>query len=216
MSKKTKVKKERARKEKIRLQKHQGTHKKKGSVFHLNSKMKNLKTRIGPPTQEMFPDELHRYWVAHGINFLVSDYDNGVWDPMFPTLYEGATIGAKEIADAIISRFADQTEKGHWSKVGRTVMAWSMSPRDITYVYYREALRRVKAKRKEPVPTAPKDSMNPKEPVSEETLKAFSNLLDNLEPVETVVCQPMNPEVWETFKFILDGVRKNEELDAKR
>jgi len=179
MSSKTNLKKDSARKKKIQQQKHREHLKKK--------KMKPGAFKLSAPavvTQEMYPDELHRFWIASGVNYLVSDYDNGVWDPMFPAIYEGGEVTSAEIASKITNKYAPLADKDrHWPKEGRTAMSWSLINREIAYVYYREAIRRLTEHNKKKVLTMP-------EGLPEDVVKTAAN-----------------PIVWEVFKYMLDSVK---------
>lgn len=185
MSNKTKAKKEKARKEKLRQQKHQDR------IKNAKNKMKPGKYKLSQPaevTQEMFSDEQYRFWLAHGVNYLVSDYDNGLWEPMFPTIYEGGTVDSEMMATAITKKFAPLADKDkHWPKAGRTAMSWSLITREVVYIYYREALRRQKMVMK--------------------NMKTTDTSTENLS-VEELVVSPGNPAVWEVFKYMLDGVKE--------
>jgi len=134
----------------------------------------------------MFSDEQFRFWLAHGVNYLVSDYENGLWDPLFPSIYEGKEIGAETMAQAITEKFAPLADKDkHWPKEGRTAMSWSLMTREVVFVYYREALRRQK-----------------------ETLKKSTSSYDTSnEAVLKLVISQGNATVWEVFKFMVDQVR---------
>ena len=50
----------------------------------------------------MFSDQEHLFWIAHGVNFLMSDYDEGAWKPLFPEAYDpAATLSFEFLADRL-------------------------------------------------------------------------------------------------------------------
>ena len=177
-----KVKKDRARKAKIKDQKHRDKLKNQGK----NSKKLKAVKKV-PLTQEMFSDKQFRFWLAHGVNYIVSDYEEGLWDPLFPSIYEGKEIGAETMAQVITDKFAPLADKDkHCPKEGRTAMSWSLIPREVVYVYYRESLRSQAERMKD--------------------LKFTGTSSTDL-TLEQMVLQPSNANVWEVFKHLIDQVR---------
>jgi len=129
----------------------------------------------------MFPDEQFRFWLAHGVNYIVSDYENGIWEPMFPSIYENTAVDSAVIAKTITTKFTPLTDKEkHWPKAGKTAMSWSLMTREVVYIYYREVIQRLKA-----------------------SLKGK----DVETTVEELATSPGNPIVWGVFKYMLDGVK---------
>lgn len=98
-------------------------------------------------TEAMFPDDQMVWWIAHGVNNILSDYDNGVWSPMFEGIYEGHLPVLGEITQAILSKYNAPDAAGidHWPLEAKSALAWAVSDRNVVYVYYREAHRRLMA-----------------------------------------------------------------------
>jgi len=96
-------------------------------------------------TEEMFPEEDLVFWLAHGVNYLVSDYENATWTPMFEEIYEGAKLTPEDIAKAIVDKFGESYEK--WPPEGEAALAWSVQPRETVYIYFLEILRRLREKK---------------------------------------------------------------------
>lgn len=92
-------------------------------------------------TDDMFPDADYLFWVAHGVNYIVSDYANGVWAPIFDGIYTGQTLDAEQIVQGVTTRFGENTEH---TPQENAVLAWTVQPKSIVYVYYQEALRRLR------------------------------------------------------------------------
>lgn len=101
-------------------------------------------------TQDMFPDEQMAFWICHGINCILSDYDNGVWSPMFESIYEGngpSSPASAEITQKILDKYNAPSSAGidNWPQEAKSALAWAVSDRNVVYVYYREAHRRLMA-----------------------------------------------------------------------
>jgi hypothetical protein len=144
MSKKSKVKKETARKERVRLQKHQD---------RLERHVKKSAVQIKAPviTKEMFSDDEHAFWIAHGINHILSDWKEGTWTPMFPSIYEGIKVPLETIANILIGRMSEALEgkfgaEALESPKSQVALAWAATPREIIYLFVNETQRRLKAK----------------------------------------------------------------------
>lgn len=95
-------------------------------------------------TEEMFPEEDLVFWLAHGVNYIVSDYDNATWTPLFEEIYEGVKLTPEDIAKVIVDKFGETYEK--WPEIGEIALAWSVQPRETVYIYFLEILRRLKEK----------------------------------------------------------------------
>ena len=126
-------------------------------------------------TLEEFPDEQLIWWLANGVNYLVSDYENGVWSPLVEGIYEGKVPSAEELARLVMARFADEKE---WPIEAKAAVAWSVSDRNVVYIYYREVLRRLRT-------TYP-----------------------DVDDIEALARQPHQPQVWQVFKFLRDKLLK--------
>lgn len=120
---------------------------------------KHMEKKIPPPaakpnpmdalkiTDTIFPDEQMAFWICHGINCILSDYDNGVWSPMFEGIYNGILPVSGEITQTILSKYNSSDSAGidHWPIEAKSALAWAVSDRNVVYVYYREAHRRLTA-----------------------------------------------------------------------
>jgi hypothetical protein len=114
--------------------------KRKEKVAQMRSLASKQKPLLFSP--EMFPDEQLLFWLAHGVNYMVSDYDQGLWNPLFEGIYEGKFTEPPELAQAIMLRYQDQKE---WPVEAKAAVAWTVSERHIVYIYYREVLRRLRS-----------------------------------------------------------------------
>ena len=97
-------------------------------------------------TELLFPDDRMRFWLAHGVNYLVSNYDKGEWTPMFPGIYEGQP--PPEAIDAISAALLVKygQEGLDWPSEAKTAFAWTLQKRAVIYGYYRTAVRNLRDK----------------------------------------------------------------------
>lgn len=93
-------------------------------------------------TEEQFSDDDMLFWICHGINYLVSDYRQGLWKPLFDIIYEDPPPEPDLIVRAVMHEYGEDTEVLE----GKAALAWTLQGREQLYSYAREALRRVKEK----------------------------------------------------------------------
>ena len=98
-------------------------------------------------SHELFSVDQMTFWISHGINCILSDYDNGVWTPMFEGIYEGHLPASAEITQTILNKYNAPDSAGidKWPLEAKSALAWAVSDRNVVYVYYREAHRRLMA-----------------------------------------------------------------------
>lgn len=111
-----------------------------------------LRVGKGPTPDDQ---ELHAFWLAHGANFLESDYAEGVWTPLFEGIYEeGGTISLEEIQKTTYDRYYDETNK-MWLPGGQALATWIAQDAVVTAVMRREAEKRT---------GSAQDARNPRDP----------------------------------------------------
>ncbi len=93
---------------------------------------------------ELFPDDQWVFWAAHGVNFLLSDYTEGVWTPMFEGIYDGAVVTPNDIAHALVTRYGADNEG--WPPEGKAALAWVAQSREVGFIYKTECIKRLQAK----------------------------------------------------------------------
>ncbi len=86
------------------------------------------------PSESEFSAEEHLFWIQHGVNFLVSDSDEGVWKPLFPMIYEGTSLTPEGIAQALLGSTGETTE----------ALAWTAQPRQIIYMFRQRCVARLR------------------------------------------------------------------------
>lgn len=78
-----------------------------------------------PTVPSSFTDEDHRFWVAHGANYLSSNLKEGIWNPLFESLYTGHVPGSDEIL-----------ERCSGSQNKEMILAWVILPKFLIYLFY--------------------------------------------------------------------------------
>lgn len=103
-----------------------------------------LGTRGGVPVvgTDRFSEESLLFWWAHGVNYILSDYTQGTWTPLFESIYEGSLIPSEEIARRVMERFAGMKE---WPMEAKAAVAWVASDRAVVFIYHQEAMRRMRS-----------------------------------------------------------------------
>ena len=87
-----------------------------------------------------FPDKDFHFWLAHGVNYIVSDHENGTWEPVFDDIYKGTTPTPDEITTVLLARYPDTK---NWTVNTKAAVAWAVTDRAVVHVYYKEVQRRV-------------------------------------------------------------------------
>jgi len=85
-------------------------------------------------------------WLAHGANFLASDYEEGTWDPVFPEVYTGDPDNYNQANhDAFRKRLMDRywnAKTEEWvGAEGKVIVAWATVTPEPAYVFYLEGIR---------------------------------------------------------------------------
>lgn len=89
-----------------------------------------------------FPSEREmNFWRAHGVNYILSDYDEAIWKPMFSIYDGGAMPDLNSVAKDVMDMFGP--DSGNWPPEGRAALGWAISPGQVLAVYYMEAKRRI-------------------------------------------------------------------------
>lgn len=93
------------------------------------------------------------WWVANGLNYLASDYDEGIWSPVFPEIYDDDF----EITVELIKDYLNQhfnAEDNTWTTEGRRAIGIVMSPVQAVYTLAQKCISEARAA--EVDPTTPK------------------------------------------------------------
>jgi len=123
-----------------------------------------------PPGLAGFSEDDQLFWLAHGANYLASDYDEGIWNPVLESLYVGDIPTPASLTQAIISRF----KKGEELDVqGKAVLAWTVQERPLVYLFAREIQRSVR--KADPDCDAKATARMPKHPVVWEAFQAIKS-----------------------------------------
>jgi hypothetical protein len=82
------------------------------------------------------------FWRADGVNFILSDYENATWMPMFDIYNGGTPPDLNAVAKSVMEKFGPDT--GDWPDEGRAALGWAVNPPQTLAIYYMEAQRRLK------------------------------------------------------------------------
>jgi len=110
----------------------------------------------------------YMFWVAHGLNMLASKYEEGLWEPVFPDIYEGRDATEAEIA-AYLKRHFDEESKT-WTPEGRRAVGWACSPPTNIYAIQQKS-----------VAEAEKNGVDPKIPACGPVWRIFQIMSDEIE-----------------------------------
>ena len=130
---------------------------KKGALRKVLRQGKGRTPRI--LSEKDWPQETQMFWVSHGVNYLLSDYNEGTWTPLFPEIYEGDMPTSDVLAQRVIDRFKDNDKLTPNEKA---TLAWSCQDprviRQFTEKVHR-SLRKAKVEDPETVALSPHNSL---------------------------------------------------------
>jgi len=86
-----------------------------------------------PNLDQLLPEPEYVYWLAHGANYLASDYQEGNWTPLFPELYTGRLYQPEELLNKTLAHYEANGEprKG----VQKRVLAWLLTERHLIWAF---------------------------------------------------------------------------------
>lgn len=82
-------------------------------------------------------------WVAQGVNYLASDYETGVWDPVFDDVYENKTLTIRQMSEHILSKYRKELEKPDEWSTGKLLLAWVIADPELLMTYRKGALNKL-------------------------------------------------------------------------
>lgn len=90
-----------------------------------------------------YKDSHHAWWLLHGANCILSDYQQGLWAPIFEGIYsDDAVLPDFDSAfDRVMGLFWGQ-DSG-WVGSGQAAAAWLIQKPESLYLYYLSALRQL-------------------------------------------------------------------------
>lgn len=86
------------------------------------------------PSKREFPDAEYLYWLCHGVNYLNSDLKEGIWKPIFNSIYEGQLPNPETLAQTLLASAEDKETIG-----------WAAQPRLVVYAMRQKALAKMRA-----------------------------------------------------------------------
>ncbi len=87
-------------------------------------------------TEAEFPEADRAYWLAHGVNFLTSNYDEGEWTPLFPEIYEGEMLDEETLSGRLVTLAEDED---NMTAAQRAVLGYAFQNPMSHYVFKRRA-----------------------------------------------------------------------------
>jgi len=98
-----------------------------------------------PVAQSSIFESLEEFnlWRAQGVNYILSDFPEATWNPMFDLYNGGAAPDLNGVAKTVMDKFGPDT--AHWPPEGRAALGWAVSSPDTLATYYLEALTRLRA-----------------------------------------------------------------------
>lgn len=91
--------------------------------------------------ESVFPLANQLFWLAHGVNCLLSDYKEGTWTPLFERLYDGELPESQEaITSKVMVKYSSFKE---WPSEAKAAIAWTVSSPKLLHIYWHEAMRRM-------------------------------------------------------------------------
>lgn len=129
-----------------------------------------------------FPRETQLFWLAHGVNCLLSDYKQGTWTPLFEGIYQDRLPATQEeIQETVMARFKNTKE---WPAEAKAALAWTVSTPKLLYVYWHEAMRRMQ--------------------------RAYPEL--DPHEVEPLIRRQADPCVWDLFNYLMSRLLQRRAL----
>ena len=102
--------------------------------------MRRKRKRRGTRTEIFVGTGNYIFWKAHGCNYLLSDYKQGIWNPLFPEVYENKTINDIEVIERIGTRY----QKGNSvSQDAKPALIWALTTPNNLWKLVREIKRGV-------------------------------------------------------------------------
>lgn len=90
-------------------------------------------------------DEDYVFWLCHGANFIASSEEDGIWTPLFEGIYGGKVPEPEKVAQVVMNHYAEQIEsEDPLGGVPRSVLAWTLSAKNVVRIYKFEAERRLR------------------------------------------------------------------------
>jgi len=87
----------------------------------LATSLENFSSNLGPGGYE--------YWLLHGMNFILSSYEEGIWQPIFPEVYEGKAITRTDLFARIMDKQFDGKDL---TPAGSKAVIWaSLKPKEM-------------------------------------------------------------------------------------
>lgn len=106
-------------------------------------KPKPSSTRVESMPKMDMTDTEYAFWLAHGLNCLLSDYDEGLWTPLLE-VYDGkGCLTPGEIRAKVFAHFGFPGREQEVSNREKVVLAWTVQGKEVVWAYRFEAHHRI-------------------------------------------------------------------------
>ncbi len=95
------------------------------------------------PSKADFPEADRTFWMAHGVNFLTSNYDEGEWTPLFPELYEPDSTLDVDLLSVRLAKLAE--DEDNLTATQQAVLGYALHDPQTHYVFKLQAEKLLKA-----------------------------------------------------------------------
>ena len=131
---------------KNKVQRHQKQKQKKAlkAQRREKSKVKYIpsKPKLKMNNLNAMPVDDQNFWYAHGLNYLMSDYQKGEWTPVFDGIYEGSIPAYDDILGHLVQTYGEGPE---WTEEVKVAYAWLIQKASVIYAYSQVAEQQARA-----------------------------------------------------------------------
>jgi len=92
-------------------------------------------------SQEEWPDHQQDFWLANGVNYLLSDYEAGTWTPLFPDIYQEEPKVPN--TETLLRQVLSLVENDEATPRQNSAIAWTMQGRGLVWSFAMKASRAV-------------------------------------------------------------------------
>lgn len=83
------------------------------------------------------PQTGYEFWLLHGLNFLLSSYEEGVWSPAFPEVYTGKAVARTVLFRRVLDRCLDPKTNSLTPSGTKSIVWTSLKPKEMFALVFR-------------------------------------------------------------------------------
>lgn len=145
------------------------------------------------------------WWVANGINYFQSDYDEGIWSPVFPEIYEEDHTLTPDTLKGWLTQHFNEEDKT-WTDEGRHAAGLVMSPPTVIFVFAQRCIDAA---------LQAEGDFNPRSPACEPVWQVFHEMKQRIiaKEAENAAAEEANAEeiLDATSEEVIDSTEKVDE-----